>query len=65
MRRKVIMARTPADLILAVYAAEGWTRDMMAAGASATPTRAGLVNTRYTVTADPRRNRYIATPKNA
>jgi hypothetical protein len=44
------------DLIQAVYKAEGWVRRE---GES----QVARVKDLYTITADPRRNRYVATPK--
>lgn len=55
-KRKVIKRSVALDLIQAVYKAEGWTRRE---GESQTK----RVKQYYTITADPRANRYIATPK--
>lgn len=56
-KRKIIKRRIAYDLIVAVYKAEGWW-----------PPREGerrveRVKTLYTLTADLRKNVYIATPK--
>jgi hypothetical protein len=56
MARKVIKRAIALDLIHAVYKAEGWTRRE---GESAVR----RVKQYYEITADPRANRYIATPK--
>lgn len=53
--RKVIERAVADDLIRAVYKAEGWTR-------SEGEARVERVKQFYTITADPRRNRYIAGP---
>lgn len=53
--RKVIERAVADDLIRAVYKAEGWTR-------SEGESRVERVKQFYIITADARRNRYIATP---
>ena len=55
-QRKKIERAVALDLIQAVYSAEGWKRRE---GESAVR----RVKQYYDITADPRRNRYIATPK--
>ena len=55
-RRKVIKRAVAGDLLHAVYKAEGWRR-------SEGESMVGRVKQYYTITADPRANRYIATPK--
>lgn len=54
-----IERRIADDLIRAIYEREGWARHDRAEFASCTA-RAG---SRYEITADPRRDRYIATPR--
>jgi hypothetical protein len=53
--RKIIERAVALDLIQAVYKAEGWTRREGEG-------QVARVKQFYTITADPRRNRYIATP---
>lgn len=53
--RKKIERAVALDLIQAVYKAEGWVRRE---GES----QVARVKQLYAITADPRRNRYIATP---
>jgi hypothetical protein len=55
-QRKVLKRAVALDLIQAVYKAEGWTRRE---GES----QVARVKQYYDITADPRGNRYIATPK--
>ena len=54
--RKIIKRAVALDLIQAVYKAEGWKRRE---GES----QVARVKGYYDITADPRANRYIATPK--
>jgi hypothetical protein len=56
VKRKQIKRAVAIDLIHAVYKAEGWKRRE---GESAV----ARVKQYYDITADPRINRYIATPK--
>ena len=56
MKRKVIKRAIAIDLIEAVFHAEGWKHRE---GES----RVARVKELYIITADPRINRYIATPK--
>jgi len=58
MTRRKIERAVAIDLIAAVYKAEGWKR---AEGES----RVARVKELYVISADPRRNRYIATPKDS
>jgi hypothetical protein len=47
------------DLIAAIYKAEGWTPG----DKGAFETRTARCSSVYDITADPRRNRYVATPR--
>lgn len=55
-KRKVLRARTMIELLCNIYTAEGWRR---AEGES----RAKRTQEVYTITADVRNDRYVATPK--
>jgi hypothetical protein len=59
MARRKIERAVADDLIRAIYAAEGWQRH----DKGGFPTCSARSSSLYTITADPRRNRYIATPK--
>lgn len=57
-RRSVIERAVADDLIAAIYKAEGWTPGDKAGF----ETRTARCSALYEITADPRRNRYVATP---
>jgi hypothetical protein len=62
--RKTLTARTPADLVRKVYAAEGWPWDLKAQStALGASSRMAQVNTLYAMSVDHRRNLFVATPK--
>lgn len=61
IKRRVIKRKIADDLIRAIYKAEGWTRHDKA-GFNSCSARCSLL---YVITADPRSNKYIATPKAA
>lgn len=56
---RVIERAVPDDLIRAIYAAEGWARGDRAGFQSRSARCASI----YDITADPRRNRYVAARK--
>lgn len=54
-KRKILKARIADDLIRKIFKAEGWVLDRQP--------RVRRCNELYTITADPCKNVYIATPK--
>ena len=60
-KRGIIERPVADDLIRAIYDREGWKRH----DKGGFRTCAARAQSRYEITADPRRNRYVATPKSA
>ena len=58
-RRRIFQARVADDLIRAIYDAEGWQRHDRGGFRSCS----ARCNAFYAITADPRRNRYVAIRK--